>query len=454
MINEEQRQWLTAFADGEATPKERRAVADLLRKSPEARRFLHALQQDAEQLKALRPMKLPESFSQRVLDQIRMRGLQRPVTILIIPVRRRMAWVRRLAVAAAVFVAVGAATYFFVMHNAALNPGQPLASSQPGRSLQQPDKPDIAALEPKNDARNTVAPKDDVRSSALTAADVEQFGRAVANWAEPIKRSLLDSVDSLGSAGTAIAANKPSPDEVLTNRMIGTTRLKSVTPHLPPLEDFRSLEDARIVDPIKEGGFQLVDISCQESWKGLDRFEAACRANGFKIIVDGDAALRRTKKLPAMYVIYIENIAPEKVAKILQAAEGEDKKAEAKIKNDVQFNSVLVLPLEETWRKWVAEMLGVAPASFVHPRAASKSPTSIDTTKPLQLDTQKSLEKLGSSPSAGKATAKEPTALIMVIGPAKPAMQMSKEIKQFLEVSSGLQPDVVHAVFVLRPSKG
>jgi hypothetical protein len=454
MLNEEQYQLLTLFVDGEATPAQRRAAAELVRESPEARRFLQALQQDADQLKALPRATLPENFGEAVLEQIRLREAQRPAAAFAIPLRRRMSWVPRLAAAAAVLLAIGGATYFFVVYNAKLQPSQPLASGQPTRPPLPMDKP-LASAQAKKDAADQKAPGAESHAKAVATADLEKLGMALASLADPVVRSVAGSIDALTSAGIAMASDRPSADAVLTNRSTAPTQLKSAASHLPPLEDFRALDDARIVEQIKEGGFQLVDISCQESWKALDRLEAACRANGFKIIVDADAALRRSKKMPAVYVIYIENITADKVAKILHAAENEDKKAEAKIKNDVQFNSVLVLPLEEVWRKWLAETLGVAPAAFVHPRAAAKSPTSsIDTTKPLPLDTQKSLEKLASSPSAGKATPKEPTALIMLNSPPRPQAQMSKEVKQFLEVSSGLQPDVIHAVFVLRPVKG
>lgn len=452
MLNEEQCQLLTLFVDGEATPKQRRAVAELVRESPEARRLLHALQQDADQLQALPHLKLPETFSQAVLDQIGMRGLHRPAALIAIPRPRRMSWVSRAAIAAAVLAAVSAATYLFALRSAGPNSAPALASSQPARLPLASDKPGAAAARPKNDAPTVAATRSEMQPPALSAADVEWLGAALADLTDPI----VHFSHALSSAGIAMAPAKRSADGVLTHEPIGASRLKTVSPHLPPLEDFRTMDDARIVDQLKDGGFQLVDISCQESWKALDRFEAACRANGFRIIVDADAVLRRSKKMPAMYVVYIENIASDKVAKILHAAQAEDRKAEAKIKNDVQFNSVLVLPLEESWRKWLAEMLAVAPAGFVHPKAASKSPAStIDTTKPLPLDTQKSLEKLGSGgPPAGKTGAKEPTVLIMVNGPARSPMQMSKEIKQFLEAAAGLQPDVVHALFVLRPAKG
>ena len=69
----------------------------------------------------------------------------------------------------------------------------------------------------------------------------------------------------------------------------------------------------------------------------------------------------------------------------------------------------------------------------------------------------KAIEKLpAGSPSAKPGTAKEreTTALVVMNGLNRGPLGVSKEIKQFVEGRSGLQPDGLHVVFVLRASRG
>src|SRR5262249_26762518 len=160
------------FVDGEATPAQRRAAADLVRESPEARRFLQALQQDADQLKALPRATLPENFGEAVLEQIRLREAQRPAAAFAIPLRRRHSWVPRRAAAAAVLLAIGPATYFFVVYNAKLDPARHLASSQPVRTPLPFDKPALANAPPKKEgAADRVAPDAEGHTTAAATTD-------------------------------------------------------------------------------------------------------------------------------------------------------------------------------------------------------------------------------------------------------------------------------------------
>ena len=53
MLPDRYRQLLTAFVDGELSARQRRQVARLLHRSPDARHLLRQLQEDAQQLRAL-----------------------------------------------------------------------------------------------------------------------------------------------------------------------------------------------------------------------------------------------------------------------------------------------------------------------------------------------------------------------------------------------------------------
>src|SRR6267142_2813492 len=69
MLSEKHLQLLTAYVDGELSPRQLRRVSHLVEKSAEARQLLHDLGKDSRQLAAL-PRKLPpRDLPRRVLRQ-------------------------------------------------------------------------------------------------------------------------------------------------------------------------------------------------------------------------------------------------------------------------------------------------------------------------------------------------------------------------------------------------
>jgi anti-sigma factor RsiW len=76
MLPERHRQLLTACVDGELGPRQRRLVRRLVRRSPEARRLLRELEQDARALRSLPPVHLDTDLSPYFLRNLaRARGL-------------------------------------------------------------------------------------------------------------------------------------------------------------------------------------------------------------------------------------------------------------------------------------------------------------------------------------------------------------------------------------------
>src|SRR5437870_848453 len=104
---------LTAYVDGELTAHEREAVARLLDRSSEAREFLRALQNDADQLRILPRQALGADFSQRLLQTIASRKMQagrRPA--LRVPLYASVG--SSLATAAAVLLVLGFGSYLYI----------------------------------------------------------------------------------------------------------------------------------------------------------------------------------------------------------------------------------------------------------------------------------------------------------------------------------------------------
>src|SRR5208337_2279246 len=116
MLPERTTQLLTAYIDGELSARQRKQVTRMLQKSAEARRLLKKMRQDSNILRKLprRKMKI-QDLSGSVMGTIAMRGLKLPIPLPSpqrTPRHRIPLWVG-LAAAAAVFLVVGIASYFF-----------------------------------------------------------------------------------------------------------------------------------------------------------------------------------------------------------------------------------------------------------------------------------------------------------------------------------------------------
>lgn len=107
-------QLLTAFVDGELTPRERKAVHRLLNRSSDARAMLQQLQENAYKLKQLPAHRLPPDFAAAILQAIQTETEPAPKPVL--SARRApfaAAFVPLAATAAAVLLAVTASVYYF-----------------------------------------------------------------------------------------------------------------------------------------------------------------------------------------------------------------------------------------------------------------------------------------------------------------------------------------------------
>src|SRR4051794_20773378 len=109
MLTDHTRELLTAFLDGELGRRQRKLILRLLNRSSEARAFLQELQEGAQQLRQLPQKKLSPDFSKKVLRTIRERGLRPAPPSL--PLRRGVPAWARLALAAAILIAVGLGSY-------------------------------------------------------------------------------------------------------------------------------------------------------------------------------------------------------------------------------------------------------------------------------------------------------------------------------------------------------
>src|SRR5262245_16025014 len=111
MLSERDLQLLTASVDGELSPRQRRHVERLLKRSPEARAFLRQLQADSRQLIELPRVSAPPDLAGSVMAAVgrvkRRPAAARPRPV---PARTFPAWTGW-AAAAAVLVAVSVGSF-------------------------------------------------------------------------------------------------------------------------------------------------------------------------------------------------------------------------------------------------------------------------------------------------------------------------------------------------------
>src|SRR5262249_17858253 len=86
-----------------------------------------------------------------------------------------------------------------------------------------------------------------------------------------------------------------------------------------------------------------VELFLKSSPKSLEQIESAFKAQGVKLLVDQFAQTRIKAKVATHYVLFVEDVTPEEMTKILETIGIEDKKVEAAKKGSGQFGQMFVL---------------------------------------------------------------------------------------------------------------
>lgn len=90
MLPEHLSELLTAYVDGELSPRKRKEVTKLLKKSAEARKLLQKLEEDSSFLRRLPRQQMRQDLSDSVLGNISMRGLKLPLRDPAAPTQQRI----------------------------------------------------------------------------------------------------------------------------------------------------------------------------------------------------------------------------------------------------------------------------------------------------------------------------------------------------------------------------
>lgn len=449
MLRDRYRQLLSAYVDGELSSRQRRNIVRLLYRSAEARQLLQQLKADACILRQLPRPPLPADLTDHVLHLIAERQLKPSQhRIAVVKAASATAWMGPIAswaVAAAVLLVLGVASYFYF----AASLGQPtiteIAQNQPELSapITQPEEPGPPIAKDDGDqerASEPTLPKADRPPIVKPPKVVQQRGdRPKPNV--PDKPPLLPK-------------EQAAP---LTERleMFQFERVPDLLPVIIKISDLdRPPARKKLIAELQNDSAFRLELPCPNGTKAFDRVQKAARKLRIGLIIDKPAQERIKLKWRVSYALYIENVTPEQLTQFVRQIKLEDRKRAAGKAAEAQIDRLVLMRMSASHHKELTTLLGVDPTITV-PNA----------TGPLGADPRNSLtdvtaRQVGQAlagqggvprPGPGKSISQPPEniALVLAYNPVHPSPG-SDEIKQFLESRKPARPGTVCVVLVLR----
>jgi hypothetical protein len=449
MLLDRYRQLLTAYVDGELSSRQRRHVVRLLHRSAEARQLLQQLKADSRALRQLPRPPLPADLADLVLRIIKERNLT-PGQNHIVKVPATSAWMGPLiswAVAAAVLLVLGVASYFYF---AASMDQQPIAEMAQKQPQTLPTIPDAEDLEPS-------PAQDDEDATEMAAPE-----RPTPKIKDPATVKPPKVVKQRGRKKTKSSpGGKPPPapkvETALTDR-VERFQLEHVPDLLPVIVKLNDLDlpstRKKLIDELgKDSAFRL-ELPCPNGTKAFDRVQKAARTLHLGLILDKPAQERIKLKWRTSYLLYMENVTPEELAQFVRQLGTEDRKSAVGKPAELQFDRLVLTRLTASHRKELITLMGVDPMTTV------PSATGLTGTDPHNPLTDATARQVGQSlagqggaprPEAGKPVPEPPEhiALVLAYNPVRPSGG-SEEIKHFLESRKPARVGTLRVVLVLR----
>jgi anti-sigma factor RsiW len=433
MLSESDRQLLTAAVDGELGARQLRQVQKLLHRSAEARTLFTQLRKYADSVRQLPRVRSDPALSDSVLQAIRARRLNphRPAAAS----RKSLPAWTGYAAAAAVFLLVSGASYVLFAH----------ALDQRGTGRTG----DNAALAPTTQPDAAPGPEFIAKAPAVDEPEKLAVGPAVDKPADatPVVQGPPDGP-------TPPVPDKPRDNPVLTYPATDMVELKMVDIAAPVIVKLQEMEQAKVRDAVltdlkKAGAFRM-EFPCRNGTRAFERFQAVCKAQDIALHIDQTAADRlKQPQFRSNYAVYLENVTPEELARLLQQVVAEDKKPDPK-KTGSQLDRLVLVHLSPRDRKELAELLGSDPT-------AAAGSSSLDIHKPVSDQTASqiaaALTGQGGAPSrpdgVKPAKAPEHAALVIPYAPQHPGAN-STEVKRFLENRKPARPGTLQLFLVIR----
>ncbi len=457
MLPEQDRQLLTAYVDGELSSRQRRHVVRLLKRSRDARHLLRALQQDAATLSEIKVPTLDFDLSVPVVQTIHERRLT--------PHRRKPkpvtpafpAWIA-VAVAASVLCMIGLGSYIgfaaFLAKPASAPSGDPMARSETPEKKPDPpapvavkddkkpekkeEKPDVALTNPKPPSlREFVGPPAPIPNE-------EKNPTVVVKRPSELHGPPLPDPKSIKEGPTDPPLTDKAMERFELELVIGARQPVFLELHkLDQDEPRKKLNSELALDT----GFRL-ELPCDNGTKAFERLQAVCKDQKITILIDTNAQKRlKAPQFKTNYILYIENVTPEELSRLVQQIGAEDKKAASKKSADAHFDRLVVTRLTKRDYKELSDLLGIDPPKVEPPKVPG--PLGVDLRKPLEEQTAEQIAKALDGDKSKSKSAEVHQALVLSYNPVLP-LKNSPEVKKFLDARKAAKPDTVRAIIVLR----
>jgi hypothetical protein len=316
MLSDDLIQLLTAHVDGHLTQRQRKAVARLLHRSPEARALLSQLLDDARQIRQLPRRKVEPSLVPTVLESIAEQGLH--ITLPPRPVARRR-WLPYsvAAMAASLLVAALAGLWFFAAET---------------------EHPTIVTLK---------------ETKPETKPAPERAPESPARKPNPLIKDLVEGV--VQNFAAPIPAEREGPYSVA----------------------FRELQKDLAMDglvaQLEKGRAIHLDVTVKNNPLALERLQGVLQENGIKVVLDPHA--KKSLKQDAgkhEFLVYADNLRTDELTRILRELGRDDNKLQKFQRTP--FERVTLTPLTEKEKKHVSTLIGADPAKMESPGDAKNEP--------------------------------------------------------------------------------
>jgi hypothetical protein len=205
----------------------------------------------------------------------------------------------------------------------------------------------------------------------------------------------------------------------------------------------------------KDRDFRL-ELPSRNGPKALERLVAACKALQVSLMIDPLAQERlKAAPLASSFAVYLDNVTPDELARLIQVAAQEDKKASGRKPLELQLDRLVLARMTPRDRKELAGLMGADPMQATPATSSATAP--IDPRQPLTDLTARqvgeALSGQGGVPRPDAARpADKPATLRGVVLPynaGRPA-GAAVEIKRYLETRKAARPGTLRVLLVLR----
>jgi hypothetical protein len=406
MLSENLQELLSAYVDGELASAEYSRVMTALRESESAREYVKALRSISSQLKALPEIPSPYDFTKQFLKK--QQQIQR--------VARKRRYITAGMAAAAALVLASAAWLAWNSSNPAGVPNTPAPvlahNNQPNPG---PNR------SPNNNIEELPKPLD---TTGLMALAKQGAAEIAAGWQQFSERA-NQSMAWIASAETRRAelALTSSTGFLASPINQAGSAFKTLDIQLPLLVSPSEFNLATLQTRWEKKGLFILDVSSNDTVKTLSRLMEAAKKNGVSLVVDEEVTKRLEKKLPATFMVYLENANEEKLHKVLQNLDQLDRWHDALNAGDMSAQSLFFYALEQDGRVQLAKGLGIRPERL----------------QPITTST-------GMKPE-------EQQGVVLAYYPTRVAESISPDVRKTLEKMPGPKGDNVSVVFLLRQIK-